>query len=423
MYKGFRRLARKFCTLSFTSFQEKFQIFFIFFKGFFGKMQALNPKHMKRIFFLLSLLIAPNAFACVDLGSAPPMELESIYPNPLQDEIEWIALYNPNNESVDLSHYTLEDGTAHPWTLTGNIESKTRLEITGFPFQLNNGEDTVILRSSDGTLLDQIHYTSTQAGIAIENGASDVILTAEETSAETPTDLPEFSEALPDPEGSDTTEEWIELYNPHDHSIILDGLLLDDQAGGSKPHALSGNMASHEYKVLSITESKLTLNNSTDAVRLLDLEEKILWEVPYEDSEEAMGYAKIGDHYEWTSLITPGAPNQSSAIGENNLDGDLSEDMEITEVFPDPEGADQNDEWIEITNGGEETVNLGNWTVDDGPDGSDAYVFPDDTMIEAGQTIVLYRGDSHLALNNSSEAVVLSDGEYPLTASKLPFCG
>ena len=139
------------------------------------------------------------------------------------------------------------------------------------------------------------------------------------------------------------------------------------------------------------------------------MDEEILWEIIYDDAPEAQSYAFIGDAYDWTDQITPGEANQANSTKTENTNGDLSEDIEITEVYPNPEGADQDKEWIEITNGGDEPVNLGNWEIDDGEGGSDPYVFPDETIIGPGETIIIKRQESKVALNNSNETVQLSD--------------
>lgn len=343
------------------------------------------------------------------------LEIQSIYPNPLQGETEWIELYNNGTETLDLAHYTLADNTEKPWGMSGSLAQGESLQISGFPFQLNNGGDTVFLSDINGTLLGQLEYSSSTAGQSISPGnlEEEVALAEEESPLTTPSLWPEFSEALPNPEGSDTTEEWIELYNPHAETLNLKGLYLDDQEGGSSPHALEGEMAPESFLFVSIEDSGITLNNSTDHIRLLGENDEVLWDIVYDASKEGEAYAFLGDHYDWTNQVTPNAPNLASDDSEEEAsdfqNGDLSEDLSITEVLPNPEGPDAEGEWIEITNGGSEAVNLGNWTLDDGPGGSDPYVFPDDTIIEAGDTLLIDRSVSGLALNNSEERVELID--------------
>ena len=385
------------------------------------------------ISILLSSLLLRPAQACEPETSTSEVSLQieitSLYPNPNSGESEWIELTNLSHELIDLSLYTLEDETAKPWTLSGTLEESVTL--TGFSFQLNNGGDTVTLKTLEATVVDSFNYSSSTKGEiltrVVEQSSShaeqSVAQSTEEQVVEadplvTPSLYPIFSEALPNPEGSDSTEEWVELYNPYGEVLPLKGLYLDDSDGGSSSYALSGNLAAESYLVIGVEESGITLNNDSDQVRLLGVSDEVLWEIPYEGSKEGYSYAYFGDYYDWTDEPTPGEENSVGADTASSdevstetdyADGDLSDEVEISEVYPNPEGPDAEEEWIELTNGGSEAVNLGNWTIDDGEGGSDPYTFPDDTVIEPGETLIVYRTESGIALNNSNETVQLSD--------------
>lgn len=367
------------------------------------------------ISFLLALSIPASAFACnPNIEISNTLEVISIYPSPAEGEYEWVQIQNTGSQTLDLSLYTLADNTENPWTMSGNISAGESLEISGFSFQLNNGGDTVTLSDINGTIIDIFEYSNSSAGEAINSTTTDEVTedTIEETASSTPTLWPDFSEALPNPEGSDSTEEWIELYNPHQETIQLNGLYIDDQDGGSSPYALEGSIAPESFFLISIEDSKITLNNSTDHVRLLGSDDEILWDIAYDAAKEGESYALLGEYYDWTNQVTPNASNIATTTeGEESefIDGDLSEDISITEILPNPEGPDATGEWIEITNGGEVPINLGNWTLDDGPGGSDPYTFPDDIIIEPGETLLIDRETSDIALNNSDEVVELTD--------------
>lgn len=388
---------------------------------------------MKKLLTLLLLItFPPNALAaeCPAPETAESIQTEglfisAVYPNPNSGESEWVELSNESGETLDLSLYTLEDATAKPWTLSGALEETMRIE--GFSFQLNNSNETVTLKTIEGTVVDSFTYASSTKGVFISRESS-ATTTEEDTEvntasspdptppAVTPNLWPIFSEALPNPEGSDSTDEWIELYNPYGESLELSGLSLDDSEGGSTSYVLSGSLAAESYLLLSVSETKLTLNNDTDHLRLLGLNGEILWDVIYTDSSEGKSYAFFGTFYDWTEEPSPGTENTwaGEAAEDNKTEnlyenGDLSDEVAITEVFPNPEGPDTEEEWIEITNNGDDPVNLGNWTLDDGEGGSEAFIFPDDTIIEPGETLILYRTETGIALNNSNETVQLSD--------------
>lgn len=395
----------------------------------------------KRIlsFLIFLTLSAPAAFADTCPATATPasttapslnLQISALYPNPNTSENEWIEVTNAGSSAVDLTLYTLEDATAHPWATTETLNAGAGTRISGFPFALNNTNETVTLKTSTGTLVDTWTYaTSTKGEILYRNATStptpssptEPTITTPTVTTVTPTEWPAFSEALPNPAGSDSEAEWIELYNSYGAPLTLDGLSLDDEEGGSSPHALSSTLAGESYLLVSITDSGLTLNNIDDHIRLLGVNNEVLWDVPYTGGQESFSYALIEGTYVWTDNPTPGeentgptpAPTESPTITDSTTpadptqNGDLSDAVAVTEVFPNPDGPDNEDEWIELTNGGTSPINLGNWTITDASGAS--YTFPNTVIVEPGETLVLYRTESGISLNNSSETVDLTD--------------
>lgn len=121
------------------------------------------------------------------------------------------------------------------------------------------------------------------------------------------------------------------------------------------------------------------------------------------------------DGWEWTAEPTPGAENEivseSGEEVESYSNGDLSSDIVLSEIMPDPEGSDTETEWIELYNAGTEDIDLGNWSLDDEDGGSSPHVFAADTVIEAQDFLVVYRTESDLALNNDADTVRLLNFE------------
>ncbi|KKU79957.1 MAG: PKD domain containing protein [Candidatus Peregrinibacteria bacterium GW2011_GWA2_47_7] len=90
--------------------------------------------------------------------------------------------------------------------------------------------------------------------------------------------------------------------------------------------------------------------------------------------------------------------------------GQLSSAIKITEVMPNPDGPETEEEWIEITNEGVTAVNFGNWYITDlNQEKKDAYVLPDTLMLEPGAATSITRADSKIALNNNKDSVYLFD--------------
>ncbi|MFT7183790.1 MAG: hypothetical protein ACI9QC_000113 [Oceanicoccus sp.] len=359
---------------------------------------------MKRILSLVLALSLPvQALACIPVDNIPlHVEIIAAYPQPLENEEEWIELLNTGDNSLDLSHYTLEDSTAKPMTLDGTLAPNDSMQISPLSFQLNNGGDELALYTIEGEFVHSFSYDASESGQSVPLDSKFETEDAPVELSSLPSVWPEYSESIPNPEGTDTTEEWIELFNPYDYAIQIDGLKLDDNEGGSSPFALTGSIEAFSFLLISVEDSKISLNNSTDEIRLL-LEEEVLWNVSYTDPEEGLSYALVNGDYQWTTP-TPGAKNIS-----NTTEGQVSEEIEITEVNPNPEGPDAENEWIELTNGGDQSVDLGNWSIDDGEGGSDPYIIPEGTIVEPGESIIIERTDSEIALNNSREKVQLYD--------------
>ena len=104
-----------------------------------------------------------------------------------------------------------------------------------------------------------------------------------------------ITEIFPNPEGSDDAE-YIKLYNPNNFDVILDNWTIDDQDGGSKPHTIQDRaIKSRDYLILGKEETKLTLNNTFDEVRLFNKDEHLIDSVLYDDVKENQTYKKTDE--------------------------------------------------------------------------------------------------------------------------------
>ncbi len=107
-------------------------------------------------------------------------------------------------------------------------------------------------------------------------------------------------------------------------------------------------------------------------------------------------------------------PKKSSTTKQSSnktayKNGDLSDDIIISELMPNPVQDDTKNEWIELANTGEKSVNLGNWTLDDGENGSKPYYFSDKTVIAGGGTLLIGINESKISLANKEDMVRMFD--------------
>ncbi|MBN1494508.1 lamin tail domain-containing protein [Candidatus Peregrinibacteria bacterium] len=249
-----------------------------------------------------------------------------------------------------------------------------------------------------------------------------------------------INEIFPNPEGSDTGNEWIELFNPGEQ-CIMDGWSVDDAEGGSKPFNIyNETINKNGFLLLPSWKTKITLNNSNESVRLFDHTNKLADSISYtESAKENMSYEKNADgEFIWTNKITPLAANTfesddyidaeaeedetddkkqttktaalKKAASATIKNGDLSENIHITELMPNPSGTDKGSEWVEIHNDLEKKINLGGWIIDIGESSTKKYTF-NNVIIEAGEYIVLSDTDLGITLKNSSGVLRLLDYE------------
>lgn len=139
------------------------------------------------------------------------------------------------------------------------------------------------------------------------------------------------TEIMPNPEGSDADEEWVEIFNPENRPVNLSNWILDDEEGGSKPYIFpsAAVIGPKEYLVLSREETKISLNNSKDSVRLFDFLRNLIFEVSYAKAESDKSYIKTANGFEWTSDVTPGRQNPKYRLIAGQIEDVNSEEKTI----------------------------------------------------------------------------------------------
>jgi hypothetical protein len=222
---------------------------------------------------------------------------------------EWVELYNSSNEIVSISDWKITDGntnTSDDLTLNGCIVSQGFRSFGRSSGWLNDtGGDTINLKDPNGNQINQVIYGSEgivgipQSGKSasrIPDGdqnwqildsptqrnddcqipspsssptpASTPVQTPTVTPSPTPNDYLNLfiSEYFPYP---DSGNEWVEIYNPNDFDVDLNGWFVDDIADdGGAPIIISGIINNKNYKVFYL--STAFLNNGGDDVRLLN---------------------------------------------------------------------------------------------------------------------------------------------------------
>lgn len=120
-----------------------------------------------------------------------------------------------------------------------------------------------------------------------------------------------INEFIPNPEGSDTENEWIELTNKSGETINLSGWRLDDADGGSNAFTVPDEtrIDPDGFLVFGRPKTKIALNNDIDAVRLIWPSGEIAEEVTYSESKEGWSVVRTKNGWEWTNTPSPGSEN------------------------------------------------------------------------------------------------------------------
>ncbi len=204
--------------------------------------------------------------------------------------------------------------------------------------------------------------------------------------------------------------EFTEIYNPGPDEIDLENWQLDDEEDkGSRPYTFpeDSEIKAGEYLSLPYSETKITLNNSGDWVRLLWPSGQAIDEIEYGEAPKAESYNKMNGDWCWSLEPTPAEQNICSAQSPKEAQ-EYPRTVWINEFLPDPEGKDTEGEFIELQNRGSEEIDLSGWQLDDLEDGgSRPYTFPEGTKLPTNPYLVVYYQDSKIALNNNGDWVRL----------------
>jgi len=120
-----------------------------------------------------------------------------------------------------------------------------------------------------------------------------------------------FNEILPSPEGPDEQNEWIEIYNQNNFAVDLTGWKIEDASGKTVDYVLPQNtkIMAYGFLLLGRPQTKITLNNKSDGLKLSSPDNKIVDQVSYQKAPLGQSYNKTGSGWIWSPNLTPGKTN------------------------------------------------------------------------------------------------------------------
>ncbi len=125
-----------------------------------------------------------------------------------------------------------------------------------------------------------------------------------------------INEVLPSAEGTDEAGEWIELRNTSNAEIDLFEWKLQDTEGGITTYTISTKtlIAVNGYLTLSRPDTKITLNNDADGLRLLFADNTVVDSMQFEGAKKGQSYNKTASGWAWSTMPTPGTKNTIAAL-------------------------------------------------------------------------------------------------------------
>jgi hypothetical protein len=120
-----------------------------------------------------------------------------------------------------------------------------------------------------------------------------------------------FNEILPSPKGADSAEEWVEIYNQNDFDVDLSNWKISDTAGKTTTYTFpaGAKISAKGFLVLNRPTTKITLNNDSDGLNLVQPNGNILDKVYFEKAPIGESYNRIDNSWAWSSNLTPGLEN------------------------------------------------------------------------------------------------------------------
>jgi len=286
---------------------------------------------------------------------------------------EWIELYNPTSKAIDIDNWILKTQDENiKITLKGTIPSQgffllERTDDNSAPSEkadliyqgaLSNNGETLELVDSIGNVIDKIDnstkwlFGDNKTKQTMEVCPSSVLAqkttwhtsmvekgTPKQPNSQCPESQPItidstpqpttsdailsdrselhqvenifINEVLPSPEGPDTENEFIELFNANNFEVNLSSWKVKDKIGSTKSYSLLENtkIKANGFLVLKSSQTKISLNNSGDGIELIGPNGKIIDSTDFDKAKQGQSWSKIENNFVWSTQPTPNQKN------------------------------------------------------------------------------------------------------------------
>lgn len=245
-----------------------------------------------------------------------------------------------------------------------------------------------------------------------------------------------ITEIMYNPDGSDTHEEWIEIYNQTDQAIDLSGWKFFESGVNHSLTLAQGSfiLSADERAVIAkdatkfmeeydgftgiLLDSSFSLSNEGEELAIKNKAGEIVAQANYSkdlggnDNGFSLELDKGGSWRQSYVLLGTPADENSAEDAEDEPEPTpepeiYSDEIWINELLPNPK--DGEDEYIELYNNSDEKIELKNWSLHDASK-SGEYIFSEKDAIESEEYLAVYGETFKFALNNGGdEKITLYD--------------
>ncbi len=201
------------------------------------------------------------------------------------------------------------NGYSLVWVNGKYIESKIENGTPGYEEQISEQKNLENISTSSNS--SEINFNQPQNNTSTLNlinpekySAIKNATTTDETSLDLLSNL-YLNEIFPNPETSETKNEFIEIYNRSNERIDLTNIVLEVD---DKEFPLSGYIEGGDYKVLYRDDYKFILKNSGSKIALKDKNGNYIHSLKYSNSYPGLSLSRFVNDWKWTKP-TPGSKN------------------------------------------------------------------------------------------------------------------
>jgi hypothetical protein len=161
-----------------------------------------------------------------------------------------------------------------------------------------------------GQLLPAVEAPATIISVLADSGTAPAVIPAADIGLTSPS----VTELLPNPvgTGNDSTDEFIELYNPNPAAFDLSGFVLQTGLSSFRKYTFPSGTSLQPQKFTAFYSKNtgLSLSNTSSQVKLIDpLGNSLSASEVYGTAKDGLAWAQAKGKWYWTASLTPGAAN------------------------------------------------------------------------------------------------------------------